>query len=94
MWSTSLAKLLVLLIIINFFKYPRQLRSRGLKPKLKINADVRSLDQHYKYYRYIIIINNNNTVADLSESANNIIKSFVFHLFDENMLCAANFYLS
>jgi len=32
----------------------------------------------------------NCSIRDLHESANNIIKSFVFHLFDENMHCAAN----
>jgi len=30
-------------------------------------------------------------IRDFSESTNNIIKSFVFHLFDENMHCTANF---
>jgi len=31
------------------------------------------------------------SIHDLSESANNIIKSFVFRFFDENMHCTANF---
>jgi len=31
------------------------------------------------------------SIRDLRESANNIIKSFVFRLFDDNMHCAANF---
>jgi len=30
-------------------------------------------------------------IRDLSESANNIIKSLFFRLFDENMHCTANF---
>jgi len=33
----------------------------------------------------------NCSIRDLSESVNNIIKSFVFRLFDENMHCTANF---
>jgi len=33
----------------------------------------------------------NCSIRDLSESANNITKSFVFRLFDENMHCTANF---
>jgi len=33
-------------------------------------------------------------IRDLSESANNIIKSFVFRLFDEHIHCTANLYSS
>jgi len=33
----------------------------------------------------------NCSIRDLRESANNIIKSFTFRLFDENMHCTANF---